>query len=419
MKENNNQNISKTINLFFIIAYFLSGLIINGLAIYHTKVIFKCSNSPEAPKVYQLKKSDITINKIIMTKNFKFYLRVHNKYAIDITESIFLIAFINIFFLVFYLLLFIFLKHKFKNFLIENEKEQLLNFRKFENSLESKIILSIAENLHHEIKTPLISLKNALLEYNKIFEITIKALKNNDCESLKKIYLSNNNTLENCNICPYKDVEFPTCEYYSYFELPAEQTIKELRKIIKSSIHNIFQTISITKTIKSFKNKDTKLSIYDVASQAYLIFNIIQKYKFKCNIDEKLKYCYLNGLAPDILLNIFINHIKNSLEAKSSSISFKFIDYIEEKNKKFVLIEIIDNGHGISQKIKDKIFNLHFSSKTDNSNKKIRGVGLYLSKNILKYFGGDEWLEFTSIQGTIFRLKIPIKECKINIKENK
>jgi signal transduction histidine kinase len=310
-------------------------------------------------------------------------------------------------------------RKKFARFIQNTETNHLLEIKKFENALETKIIISIASNLHHEIKTPLISLKNALLEYNKLFEITSKAIKNNDIDSLKKIYFGEF-IINNCPTCTEKDILYPTCEYYSYFEDNALNEIQKLKEIIKSSMSNIYKNISITKTIKSFKNKSYQITIYDIIQQATLIFNIIQNYKIKINIDEELKKCYLNGLPPDILLNIFINHIKNSIEAKSTTIYIKYIRYYHEiKNQKnFVEIEIIDNGKGIKKENISNIYKLNFSTK--HKSKQLRGVGLYLTKNILEYFGGTEWLEYTSSTGTIFRLKIPVSKCDFKEKgENK
>ena len=415
MKTLTYKKISRTINLFFVIAFFLTGLLINIFTIYHIKTRNDIDYKYGELNTKSLKHFLFNKN-ILINDDFKIYkYNPRKKYYTNITEDINNIIILNIFFLMIYFILFEYLKKSLKFFLIENEKEHVLDLKKFEDSLESKIILSIAENLHHEIKTPLISLRNALLEYNKIFEITLKALKDKNYKILEKIYFGKTDNLE-CATCPAKNLNNLNCEYFNYFKTSANYEIETLNEVIKSSIKTIFQVISVTKAMKSFKNQTEKISIYDVASQIPLLFNIIQKYKINCNIDEKLKHCYLNGLPSDILLNIFINHVKNSLEARGSNITFKFIDYVKE-NKNFIILEIIDNGHGVPDLIKDRIFEMHFSSKTKNKNS--RGVGLYLTKNILNYFGGDDWLEHTSSNGTIFKLKIPVKECLLENKELK
>jgi PAS domain S-box-containing protein len=75
-----------------------------------------------------------------------------------------------------------------------------------------------------------------------------------------------------------------------------------------------------------------------------------------------------------------------------------------EDNK--VLIHIQDTGVGISEEIRDKIFEAFFTTK-----KKVKGVGLGLSVcyGIIKDHGGDIKVESEKGKGTAFVIRLPIK----------
>ena len=64
------------------------------------------------------------------------------------------------------------------------------------------------------------------------------------------------------------------------------------------------------------------------------------------------------------------------------------------------LIEVIDNGHGIPEEIRPKIFNLFFTTKGEKGT----GVGLAATKKIIGDHGGTIEFESTVGQGTRFRI---------------
>ncbi|MCK9280278.1 MAG: ATP-binding protein [Melioribacteraceae bacterium] len=98
------------------------------------------------------------------------------------------------------------------------------------------------------------------------------------------------------------------------------------------------------------------------------------------------------------LTRIFVNLIRNSIESGATSISIKGSNTNE-------LIEILiqDNGNGISKTISSKIFDENFSTKSSGM-----GLGLYMAKNYLKNLRGDIIIEETSINGTTFKITIPV-----------
>ncbi len=107
-----------------------------------------------------------------------------------------------------------------------------------------------------------------------------------------------------------------------------------------------------------------------------------------------------------ILLNLIIN-AKDAIEDKGEiSIDVKNVYRPEkdEKEKEYVSISIKDTGSGMSESVKDKIFELFFTTKSVNGGS---GLGLYFVYNSVKEMGG--WIEVESKEneGSTFTIFIP------------
>jgi signal transduction histidine kinase len=68
-------------------------------------------------------------------------------------------------------------------------------------------------------------------------------------------------------------------------------------------------------------------------------------------------------------------------------------------------VRVADNGRGIPEIIRDKIFEPFVSSGKENGT----GLGLTVVQKIVQDHGGDVAVEKTSAQGTVFRIAIPLK----------
>src|SRR5580698_10547748 len=69
-----------------------------------------------------------------------------------------------------------------------------------------------------------------------------------------------------------------------------------------------------------------------------------------------------------------------------------------------VQVRVIDNGRGIPESVRDKLFEPFVSSGKENGT----GLGLTVVQKIVQDHGGDVVVEKTSVEGTIFRLTLPL-----------
>ncbi len=106
------------------------------------------------------------------------------------------------------------------------------------------------------------------------------------------------------------------------------------------------------------------------------------------------------------LLRVFNNLIKNAIQSipfdREGKIEIKLVPDNDFKN---ILVSIKDNGTGISNDQKLKIFTPNFTTKTTGT-----GLGLSIVKNIVEDSGGKIWFETDEVQGTTFYFNLPILE---------
>jgi signal transduction histidine kinase len=142
---------------------------------------------------------------------------------------------------------------------------------------------------------------------------------------------------------------------------------------------------------------------------AHLIEQIIQSQpmdpgiELETTIPSSLPYVYCDA---EHIKRVIINLVDN---AKKYSPPGKKISITAEEYKNRVVIRIIDEGPGINEGEKDKIFDKFFRG-SDPVSKKSRGsgLGLAIAKGIIKAHGGEIWVDTSSEKGSIFSFSVPI-----------
>lgn len=102
------------------------------------------------------------------------------------------------------------------------------------------------------------------------------------------------------------------------------------------------------------------------------------------------------------LLRVITNLIQNSIEAISEDTEGKIIVHAT-KTDDHVVISIHDNGTGVPENIKDKIFSPYFTTKSSGT-----GLGLAMTKKIIEFWNGKIWFESKEKEGTTFFVQLPI-----------
>ncbi len=101
------------------------------------------------------------------------------------------------------------------------------------------------------------------------------------------------------------------------------------------------------------------------------------------------------------LIRVITNLVKNAIQACQEVEDPKILVNVLEEEKQ-VCVSISDNGVGISEENKEKVFEPKFTTKSSGM-----GLGLAMVKNIVETYKGS--INFTSKQnkGTIFKVRFP------------
>jgi signal transduction histidine kinase len=139
---------------------------------------------------------------------------------------------------------------------------------------------------------------------------------------------------------------------------------------------------------------------------------------FKLDLDPNLPK--VNVVSQDIgrvLLNLINNAFQACAERSRSTVAqpSKGLEPLEGNTPLVIVstknlgdkiqISISDNGPGIPDSIKDKIFQPFFTTKPTGSG---TGLGLSLSYDIVKAHGGELKVESVEGEGSVFEIKLPI-----------
>ncbi len=100
---------------------------------------------------------------------------------------------------------------------------------------------------------------------------------------------------------------------------------------------------------------------------------------------------------------VVTNLLQNAVQAlppnKTGSITLE----VKKVKNASVLIEISDNGKGISEAIKKNIFQPYFTTKSSGT-----GLGLAMCKDLIENMSGKIWFESVENEGTIFFIELPL-----------
>ena len=178
------------------------------------------------------------------------------------------------------------------------------------------------------------------------------------------------------------------------------QTIRKIKEIDKEAIKRISQ---IVQSLKKFVRLDeSELQFADINKELDLTLELI-KHETKNRIKITKNYSDLPQIKcyPNILNQVFMNLLVNACQSIDKTgeivITTNFSDGI-------LTVKIKDNGTGIDESIKDKIFTAGTTTKKVGIG---TGLGLAISQKIIQKHNGT--ITFTSKKnaGTEFIVKIP------------
>jgi len=167
-----------------------------------------------------------------------------------------------------------------------------------------------------------------------------------------------------------------------------EKMLEEIRKRIDRSL----EAIQSHYNFETFL--DTESELNEIEIEVLLKERLAEVDGLEYSISGSCKV-----LADDTLNTVFTNLISNSINHGKAN----KIEVMITKDSRICKIMFTDNGKGIPNDIKDQIFDEGFSA----GEKRNTGIGLYVVKKTIDYFGGKIYLADSDIGSTfVIELKL-------------
>jgi len=342
---------------------------------------------------------------IVLVDDYNLGIVINLKRAIN--EGINMFLFINLFIFILYSLFFIIVYTK-------NSKKRLIDKLQLSNTLQEKNMKILTENIHHELNTPLAVINGTLEQYEYDRD-------------------------QECKKCPPGECKINRRKDDKY-RLDLET--------IYSNIDQIKTVLQRMNGFKQIKYSNGNKTLADIIDYSINSMSVYKRSNFTTSVSTIFKKYSLSGkLSNGDFLNIFSNFLRNSLDAKATFIRIE--GYCRDGENLYIYIT--DNGEGIydrytgeiiQPKYYNRIFEPYYSSKDkdgnriheaisvysqikrffnidkDHNNEELRGVGLYLNKELLQTRGGNLRLKSTSKKGTVFEVMVQIKPRAFSYKED-
>jgi signal transduction histidine kinase len=102
---------------------------------------------------------------------------------------------------------------------------------------------------------------------------------------------------------------------------------------------------------------------------------------------------------------VFSNLLKNAIQAIPRNQKVRYVSVSATSDRDYVHINFTDNGMGIPEEIRDRIFLPNFTTKSSGS-----GLGLAIVNNIVDSNNGKISFTTTTGKGTTFTISFPLLE---------
>jgi signal transduction histidine kinase len=188
-----------------------------------------------------------------------------------------------------------------------------------------------------------------------------------------------------------------------------ERTDALVENVSRTLIEQIDNLSNIAGAFSNFGkmplSSNDKVILNDVLSAVYDLFR--KRNDMEINMYEPIDELYVFA-DRNALIRILNNLVKNAIQAIPTDKDGKIEIKLYKKDKQ-AIIKITDNGIGISNSKKDKVFLPNFTTKSSGT-----GLGLAICANMVEGFNGK--LHFTSEEnvGTSFYLEIPLMHVNDN-----
>ena len=178
--------------------------------------------------------------------------------------------------------------------------------------------------------------------------------------------------------------------------------LEKLRRIVESADRILRFTRDLVTYARPSTEEPTQVSLRDVVQQSLLFCEHVVD-EAQVAVTTRLEADAVVRGVKGQLHQVFINLITNACHAVAGKEGARIVLSVEQQGD-LVRARVEDNGIGIPERTRDKIFEPFFSTKGEG---KGTGLGLSIVRNILQQHGGDIRVLGPEAGGTIFEVELP------------
>lgn len=180
---------------------------------------------------------------------------------------------------------------------------------------------------------------------------------------------------------------------------------ERFKRISASFIEQINSLTHIAKEFSAFaKLPDTKyekINLLEKINKSIGVYIQNPQAQIRLMNQTNDAYLFVEG-DRDQMMRTFNNLLKNAIEAGFGKRKIKIDISITDGDRDDYIIKIKDNGSGIPQEMRSKIFEINFTTKSSGT-----GLGLVFVKKTIEAMGGTVQFESIEEHGTTFQISIP------------
>lgn len=197
----------------------------------------------------------------------------------------------------------------------------------------------------------------------------------------------------------------------------AGKVIPEQREHLETVFRSVNQLRAmITDLLEATRAESGKIAIEphcvvigDLIRQAVAMLQSTAKTKgigLEAGVDIRIPFIYAD---PNRVLQVLTNLVENAIKFTPADGSVIVKACLTPNDPDFIQISVADTGRGISPEAKTLIFErLYQDPNSIDDSRKGLGLGLYISKELVRLHGGQIWVESQLSHGSTFVFTLPL-----------
>lgn len=180
--------------------------------------------------------------------------------------------------------------------------------------------------------------------------------------------------------------------------------LKDLtQRVARTLIEQIDTLSNIANEFSNFakmpKPNNKLINLRTIVEDVFNLYEDTKTVSMNCHLPETEVFVFADKRQ---LIRVFNNLIKNAIQSIPEEREGR-VNINMRQNSETVLVAVTDNGCGISESKREKVFAPNFTTKNSGM-----GLGLAMSRNIIEMAQGNIWFESVEDEGTTFFVKLPL-----------